>query len=161
MVGLIAVHVDDLKVGAKPYAIKDLLARLERVFGKLTVTAGEFVNTGVHHKQHSDGSITLDQNDYISAMRPIRDAELVRAAADKLVSERLQSFFMSLLGVVAYCNLTQHWVAVYVSSLQRVASKPQVQHIRRLNKVVAALKKKQSRSALRGHGVLTALASLQ
>ena len=133
-----------MKVGAEPWVFKHLLARLEREFGKLTVTMHEFTNTGVHHKQHSDGSITLDQHDYINAIRPIRDAELQRAAPDKLVSERLRSFYMSLLGVVAYCLLTLHWVSVYVTSLQRVASKPQVQHIRKLNKVVAALKHKKA-----------------
>ena len=72
LVGMIAVHVDDLKVGGKPWVIKDLLSRLEKEFGKLTVTMYEFTNTGVHHKQHGDGSITLDQHDYIDAMRPTR-----------------------------------------------------------------------------------------
>ena len=58
---MIAVHVDDLKIGGKPWVIKDLLDRLEKEFGKLSVTMKEFTNTGVHHIQHSDGSITLDQ----------------------------------------------------------------------------------------------------
>ena len=43
---------------------------------------------------------------------------------------------MSLLGAVAYALMTRIDVAVFVCALQRVTSKPQIIHIKRLNAVL-------------------------
>ena len=67
LVLMIAKHVDDIKVTGEPQEVNLLMQELERVFGELTVTKNEFTNCGVHHKRHPDGSITLDQDEYIKA----------------------------------------------------------------------------------------------
>ncbi len=43
---------------------------------------------------------------------------------------------MSLLGAVAYLALTRVDVLVFICALQRYAATPQIQHVKRLNKVV-------------------------
>ena len=44
--------------------------------------------------------------------------------------------FRSLLGAIAWCNMTRCDIMVYVVALQRQAHKPRVMHARRLNAVV-------------------------
>ena len=62
-------HVDDVKLGGEKHIIKDeILPELERVFGKLKYHENNFLNTGIQHKRLEDGSITLDQDDYIKAL---------------------------------------------------------------------------------------------
>ena len=89
LVLMIAKHVDDIKVTGEPEEVAILMKELEHVFGKLTVSKNEFTNCGVHHTRHPDGSITLDQNEYISALIPIKHPELSNApntpASDELL----------------------------------------------------------------------------
>ena len=93
---MIAKHVDDIKVTGEHYEVGILMKELERVFGKLTVTKDEFTNCGVHHKRHSDGSITLDQDEYIKALMPIKHKELSYTPSTP-ASDELLSLYRSLL----------------------------------------------------------------
>ena len=90
LVLMIAKHVDDIKVTGEPSEIKLLMSELKNISGKLIINKNEFTNCGVHHKRHPDGSITLDQNEYISALIPIEHPELSNApntpASDELLS---------------------------------------------------------------------------
>jgi hypothetical protein len=134
LVLMIAKHVDDIKVTGEPYEVNLLMKELERVFGKLTVTKDEFTNCGVHQKRHSDGSITLDQDEYIKALIPIKHKELSDAPSTP-ASEELLSLYRSLLGAVAYTQLTQHHMACYIVALQRKTHKLTVEDVKKLNVV--------------------------
>ncbi|CAE7210155.1 unnamed protein product [Symbiodinium sp. CCMP2456] len=83
LVLLVAKHVDDLKVAGEPHEVDNLIQQLQVEFGKLLL----------------DGSVQLDQNEYIDAMKPIRHPELT--------------------GAVAYALLSQSWASVFVIALQR------------------------------------------
>ena len=129
---MIAKHVDDIKVTGEPKEVKLLMTELEKVFGKLTVTENEFTNCGVRHIKHKDGRITMDQDEYIKALIPIERKELKGTNADTKASEELISLYRSLLGAVAYTQLTQHQVACYIVALQRVACKLTIGDVRKL-----------------------------
>jgi hypothetical protein len=139
LVLMIAKHVDDIKVTGEPDEVKLLMNELEKVFGKLAVTKNEFTNCGVHHKRYPDGSITLDQNEYIKALIPIKHPEL-DSMHDAPASEELLSLYRSLLGAVAYTQLTQHQMACYIVALQRVSHKLTIEDVRKLNVVTKKLK---------------------
>jgi hypothetical protein len=53
----------------------------------------------------------------------------------------LHQLYQSLLGALAFSLLTQHWIAIYVTSLQRFNHSSKNIHVRRLNAVVRALQK--------------------
>ena len=57
--------------------------------------------------------------------------------------------FLSVLGAIAYCLITQHWIYVYIVSLQRKAQKCTYLDIRRLNAVVRALQRNPQTVLLR------------
>jgi hypothetical protein len=52
---------------------------------------------------------------------------------------------MSLLGAVAYLAHTRADVVVFISALQRHTAKPQIQHIRKLNKLLSWVQKHPKR----------------
>ena len=136
---MIAKHVDDLKITGEAKEVKILMDELERIFGKLTVTRNEFTNCGVHHKRHTHGSITLDQDEYIKALMPIKHPEL-NNPHDTPASDELLSLYSSLLGAVAYTQLTQHQMACYIVALQRVTRKLTIEDVKKLNVIIKKVK---------------------
>ena len=78
----------------------------------------------------------MDQTAYISALKPIVHADLVGARPETLLQGELYSMFRSLLGAIAWFNMTRCDIMVYVVSLQRVAHQPTALHARRLNAIV-------------------------
>jgi len=138
---MIAKHVDDIKVTGEVQEVEKLMKELEHVFGKLTVNRNEFTNCGIRHKKHKDGKITLDQDEHIGALIPITHPELIGVSPDTKASEQLVSLYRSLLGAVAYTQLTQHQVACYVVALQRVANRLTIGDIRKLNVLTRKLQK--------------------
>ena len=142
LVAMIAKHVDDIKVAALPKVIhEDIVPALEEVFGKLSYKERSFVNTGIRHRQLADGSVVMDQDAYIAALKPIVRPEMAGAAGSSEVTDDLAELYRSLLGAVAYALITQYWVMVYVVSLQRRSRQPLYVHVRRLNAVVRILQR--------------------
>ena len=137
-----AKHVDDIKIGGLPHIVDTLITAIERVFGKLTVHRSKFTNCGVEHVLCDDGSIEMNQDAYIKALIPIQHPLMIGAAANSEAPAELIPLFWSLLGALAYSLMTQHWLAVYVVSLQRVTHKPLIIHIRRLNALVRTAQKR-------------------
>ena len=152
LVLMIAKHVDDIKVTGEPYEVNLLMNELEQVFGKLTVTRNEFTNCGVHHKRHSDGSITLDQDEYIKALIPIKHKDLSLSPSTP-ASDELLSLYRSLLGAVAYTQLTQHQMACYIVALQRRTHKLTIEDIKKLNVVTKKIKQKPVTLTFRNLGL--------
>ena len=105
----------------------------------------DFANCGVHQRRSADGTVTLDQDEYINALIPIRHADLVKAKADQPAQGPLPDLFVSLLGAAAYALLTQHHVAVYIVALQRAKNKLLIRHVMQLNEVVLAMQKIKAR----------------
>ena len=96
---MVAKHVDDLKIAGTESNIKLFLAKLEAVFGALTVHWDSFTNCGV--KRHLDigtRTITLDQSAYIAALKPIVHSDLSSRASEELLTGQLYTMFRSLLG---------------------------------------------------------------
>ena len=92
-------------------------------------------------KRYKDGTITLDQDDYIKALIPISHPELVGSSPETKASEEVVSLYRSLLGAVAYTQLTQHQVACYIVAFQRLANKLTIGDVRKLNVLTKRLQK--------------------
>lgn len=57
-----------------------------------------FTCVGVHHARDPEGSIILDQHEYIGAMNPVRHPDLTGSDANGDCSEAVTRLFWSLLG---------------------------------------------------------------
>ena len=84
----------------------------------------------------------MDQDEYIKALIPIVHKDMIGKPPECPAGPELESLFRSLLGAVAYTQLTQHQIACYVVALQRVASKLTIGEVRRLNVLTKRLQKK-------------------
>ena len=136
------IHVDDLKRAGVLREIKNLIKILEEKFGKLTYTENKFTNCGITHERKPDGSIVVDQDEYIKAFKPIHPSATI--TCQKIVSahptcKRCTGVY---LGAVAYSGLTQAWILVYIISLQRAIQCPTVAHIKRLNALTRELQRR-------------------
>ena len=142
LVGALTKHVDDLKIIGDKAWIEWLVKQLEAVFGPLKLSWNKFTNCGVRHIQDpTTKSISLDQIEYIAALKPITHADLAKAPSEAEASPALQELYRSLLGAVAFCSLTRVDGAVFIVALQRHSGKAKNIHIRRLNAVTKWLQK--------------------
>ena len=69
LTAMIAKHVDDVKLGAEHEACTEIIGAIEAVFGKCTRADNEFTNCGVRQRRGPDGSVSMDQDEYIAAIR--------------------------------------------------------------------------------------------
>ena len=145
LVMILSKHVDDLKIAGQKHHVERLIAHIEKVFGKMKGDYDDFTNCGVHQSRSADGTVTLDQDEYINALIPIRHVYLVKAKAHLPATGELPDLFVSLLGAAAYALLTQHHVAVYIVALQRAKNKLLINHIMQLNAVVLAMQRIKAR----------------
>jgi hypothetical protein len=137
---LMTKHVDDLKITGRSEVVKQVLFEIQKVFGELKIMWRDFTNCGTRHIQDPiTKEITLDQIEYTQNMRPIAHPELKTAKNEAMCSAPLHQLFMSLLGAVAYLAHTRVDALVFISALQRHNSKPQIVHVKRLNKLLAWL----------------------
>lgn len=144
LVLIVVKHVDDLKIAGEEAEVKILLHALQRTFGKSERNDNHFTCVGIKHCRSPDGTITLDQNEYINSLQTIHHADLNGKHPDDDCSEAVMRLYWSLLGAVAYTLLTQHWIAVFVIALQRQTHKPKYQHIRKLNSLVKVLQRQKA-----------------
>ena len=145
LVLILVKHVDDLKIAGEPREVDALVAHLESGFGKLAYQENNFTVCGLTHVRRSDGSIEMNQDAYLAAMRPIQHPELTGRASNEPCTPTVHGLFQSLLGAVAYSLLSQAWAAVFVVALQRHAAAPTNLHVRRLNLLLAALQKQKAK----------------
>ena len=141
LVALMTKHVDDLKVTGEDETVKHVFSEIGKVFGDLKVEKHRFTNCGVRHIQDPQTKeVTLDQTEYISALKPITHSEL-SSSSETDCSQELQGLYMSLLGAACYCLLTRVDAAVYLTALQRMTQQAKIIHVKRLNSVVRWLQR--------------------
>ena len=136
LVALCTKHVDDLKIAGEKKYVDQLLKALEEAFGKPTVQWHTFTNCGVRHIQDPKTfEITLDQHEYITALKPIQHRDLQGLSSETLLEPQMLTLYQSLLGAVAFAVLTRLDIAVFVVALQKAAHAATMLHVRRLNAV--------------------------
>ena len=141
-------HVDDLKVAGKPEVVKFALAEIQKVFGELKILWKDFANCGVRHLQDpTTKEIALDQIAFAQNLSKISHPELSTAKNEDQCSLQLHQLYTSLLGSAAYLAHTRVDALVFVSTLQRHNSKPQITHVKRLNKLVGWLQANPKKSS--------------
>jgi hypothetical protein len=85
-------------------------------------------------------------------LKAVAHPQLHTGKPEDLAVPELFALFMSLLGAVAYLAHTRIDVVVFVSALQRHTSKPQLAHIKRLNKLLSWVQRNPKKLAYRKLG---------
>ena len=93
--------------------------------------------------------ITLDQIDFLSKLRAIEHPQLSTGGNEEQCVEGLHSLFISLLGAIAYATHTRVDVMVFIVALQRRNHNPEVQHVRKLNKLLKWVQRNPKRLTYR------------
>ena len=122
-----------------------LVGHVESVFGEMKGDYGDFANCGARRRRSADGAVTLDQDEYIDALMPIRHVDLGKAKADELAGGQLPDLSVALLGAAACALLCQHRVAAYIVALQRAKNKRLILRAKQLDSVVLATQKIKAR----------------
>ena len=131
------IHVGDLKIAGEHAVVQGLLKIIEQEFGELTIERGTFTNCGVQHIQNPmTREITLDQIDFLSKLHTIEHPQLATGTNEDKCIDTLHQLFMSLLGAIAYATHTRVDVMVFIVAMQRQNHSPEVQHVRKLNKLL-------------------------
>ena len=137
LIGMMTVHVDDLKITGENWWVKEILQMLEKVFGELKINWNNFTNCGIAHIQDvKSKDITLDQINYAKTLQSIEHPQLTGGRMSEESAADLHQLYQSLLGAVAYLNHTRVDIAVFVCALQRHSSKSTVEHVVKLNKLL-------------------------
>ena len=140
---MLSKHVDDLNIAGQKHHVERLIAHIEKIFGNMKGDYDDFTNCGVHQRRSADGTVTLDQDENVDALIPIRHVDLVKANADELARGQFPDLFVSLLGAVACALLAQRRVAAYIVALQRAEDMLLIRRAMQLNSVVLAMPKKK------------------
>ena len=131
------LHVDDIKSGSSPAVFDEFIRHLEHVFGsgELKITQEKFTCCGMRHIKTPTG-YTMDQFEYMKALKPITDSSITGKPDDQLAEARPAKLFLSLLMAIAYTLMTIIDLACYIIALQKHLQKPTYGHIKKLNTVV-------------------------
>ena len=76
-------------------------------FGACQLNKHTYTNCAVRYVKTEDGSVTLDQDEYIKQLRPIIHPELTGADAESKATKIVSEMFVSLRGALAYALITQ------------------------------------------------------
>ena len=142
LVAVLTKHVDDLKMTGQNGRLKRIIDALENVFGKMTQHWNEFTNCGMRHRRNGDTNVvTVDQIEYIAALKPIVHPQIGKQNAEQECCTALHDLFRSLLGAAAFATLTRADVCVFIVALQKAAHKSKVKHVKALNRLVRWMQK--------------------
>jgi len=132
----VSTHVDDLKIAGRDEPVEALIKHLELAFDALKVEAGTFCHCGIEHTQVSREWITVTQDAYVKQLRLIPQVDAKGVDIELFVEGERHTQFRALLGGVAWAGQTRPDVAVYITHLQRQSHRPQLKHLRQLNRLV-------------------------
>ena len=143
---IMTIHVDDLKTAGEPRVVSSILADLEKQFGALTVHRGSFLNCGTRHVQDEiTMEISLDQVECAVALRTIEHPQMKTGRNEERCTPELHQLYLPLLGAVANLSHTRVDLMVFVVALQRRNHSPEVQHVRKLNKLLRWLQRRPNK----------------
>ena len=140
LVGVLITHVDDLFCAGEGKVYQDSISAMEKEI-YLKVSHREFRFCGKNVKQHSDGTIELDQFDAIESVDYMPLTKDRRSCINApLTTEEITSF-RGLIGQLGWITRqTRPDLMVNVSVAAQSVSKPRIKDVVNLNKCVKMLK---------------------
>jgi len=138
-----SVHVDDVKASGTPSMLKWLRQMLEEVLGPLKQEEGTFEHLGIKHEQDPmTKEIRAHQTHYAQKLSPVDTKTLSMTDEQLALDSNFTSLYLTLLGALSWLCQTRLDICVYVQSLQRSASRPNIGCLIRLNRVTNWVRRK-------------------
>ena len=108
----------------------------------MTQQWNDFQNCGMRHRRDPTTNVTtVDQVEFIVALKPIVDPQIGKHNGEQECSKQLHELYRSLLGAAAYATLTRADISVFIVALQKAAHQPKVKHVKMLNRLVRWMQK--------------------
>lgn len=134
--GVLGIHVDDGIGGGDSY-FRHVLQKLREKFSFGAYHEHEFDFCGVHYKQWDDGTIEVDQHQYLKKIEPIDVPRNRRAEPNAPLSETEQQRLRQLCGSLQYAAVhTRPDLAAKVGQLQSCIPKGRVKDMLEANRVL-------------------------
>ena len=134
--GVLGVHVDDGIGGGDSY-YRSVLQKLRERFSFGAYNEHEFDFCGVHYRQWDDGTIEMDQRDYVRKIEPINVPKNRRASPDADLSDMEKYFLRGLCGSLQYAAVhTRPDLAAKVGQLQATIPRAKVKDLLEANRVL-------------------------
>lgn len=139
--GVLGIHVDDGLGGGDSY-FSSIIQKLREIYHFGSYDEGDFEFCGVRYRQWDDGSIEMDQIEYLKKVEPIDVPRSRRMIPDDPVSEWERQQLRRLCGSVQFAAVhTRPDLAAKVGQLQSLVTKAQVKHLLEANRVLYEGKK--------------------
>ena len=143
--GLVATHVDDLILAGNDIFEKEVTEKLMRILKFSKIEKKSFKYCGCHIVANDDGSVELDQNEYVDALEKI---ETMEGDPDRKLSEKETKAIRAKVGELLWVSLmTRPDLSYDLNVLSGEVSKATVNTAKELNKLVT--KAKGSRNVLK------------
>ena len=139
--GVLGIHVDDGIGGGDAY-FHEVLSRLKKVYDFGAYNEGEFDFCGVRYRQWDDGTIEMDQVEYLNKIKPIEVPKTRRMTPNDDLNAVEVQHLRQLCGSLQYAAVhTRPDLAAKVGSLQSMVTRGKVQHLLDANRVLYEGKK--------------------
>ena len=140
--GLIVSHVDDLLVMGDEVFEREVEHKLKEKFIFSKIEENSFTYCGCRIEVKADGSIEVDQNEYVDKMEQIPDIE---GPADRQLTEKERKEVRAKIGEILWMSLmTRPDLSYDVNVLSSKVSKATVSTVMELNRLVTKVKKNKN-----------------
>ena len=139
--GILGIHVDDGIGGGDDY-FKGILQQLKDKFSFGAYNEHEFEFCGVHYKQWDDGTLELDQKEYMNRIEPINVPKNRRATPEADLTDTEKQCLRGLCGSLQFAAVhTRPDLCAKVGQLQACIPKGRVKDLLEGNRVLYEGKK--------------------
>lgn len=139
--GAIGVHVDDGLCCGTPM-FHEKIRQLEKKFPFGSRKEMDFTFTGLHISQKADGTISVDQSQYVKDIDPITLEKGRRFQSEDAVSEKERQDLRAVIGSLQYAAInTRPDLCHRLGLLQSAINKAKVSHLLEANKLLHEAKR--------------------
>ena len=136
--GLIILNVDDLIIAGTELFEKEVVAKLQDVFRFSKVEEKTFTYCGCRVSVNDDGSIELDQNNYVDSLERI---DAMEGDYNRELFEHEKKKARAKVGELLWLSLmTRPDLSYDINAISTEVSKATVKTVKELNKIVARAK---------------------
>ena len=138
LIGILTCFVDDMIYGGTDQFEETINSSIKKIFDIGTENARSFNYVGISIEQEKDGSIMIDQQQYISSLMPMKMESFNKDAA---LSKDESTQFRALVGKLNWLScITCPEISFEVCWASAVMKNPTGRDVTRLNKVVRYIK---------------------
>ena len=141
LIGILSCHVDDILWGGTPAFEKTIIGHICKVFQISKNDSIAFQHLGVHLKQFSDGSITMDQRSYAQSLNVIKISYSDATDKSRPLAESEVSKLRCAIGQLNWLAcITRPDISFDVSVASSKIRKATIEEILNINKIITKVK---------------------